>query len=85
MAQTPAQRQAAYRQRHLRDGTESRISIVVSATAKAGLERLAVRYGVTQREALERALRLAEEQALAEIDPARHGDYYEKRASAVTT
>ncbi len=84
MAQTPAQRQAAYRQRRLQDGTDSRISVILAAPAKAALERLAAHHGITQREALEQALCLAEEQTLAGIAPAARSDYYDKRRAVVT-
>ncbi len=78
MAQTSAQRQAAYRQRRLQDGTDSRLNVLVSATAKAALERMAQHYGVTQREALERALREAEERTVSGIAPGERGQYYDQ-------
>ncbi len=60
--QSNAERQAAYRQRHLHDvdGQGERINIVATVQAKAQLERLARRYGVTQREVLARVLAEAE-------------------------
>lgn len=48
MALSNAERQRAYRQRHLKDGTADRINVVVDAATKARLERLARHYGVTQ-------------------------------------
>lgn len=59
MAQSSAERQAAYRQRHLKDetGTGERINLVVDQHAKLALERLATHYAVTQRAMLERGIR----------------------------
>jgi len=53
-----AERQAAYRQRHLLDvdGQGARINMVVTVQAKAQLERLARHYGVTKRELIARVL-----------------------------
>ncbi len=58
MAMTNAERQRRYRERHLRelDGQCKRIHLLVSLHAKRALERLASFHGVSQREALERAL-----------------------------
>jgi hypothetical protein len=63
---TPAERQAAYRQKHLKDvdGTKLRLNTIINHHAKDGLSRLAKRYGVTQAELLERLI-LDEENRLA--------------------
>lgn len=53
MPQTPAQRQAKYRQAHT---NEPRLNTHISQQAKQALEALADRCCVTQREALEKAL-----------------------------
>jgi hypothetical protein len=47
-----ADRQARYRQRHLAEGTATRLNMVVSAHAKAAIARLARHYGVTKRAAV---------------------------------
>jgi hypothetical protein len=62
-----AQRQAEYRQRHLRDetGALERINLVVPIAAKRQLERLACCYGVTQRAMLEKLLAEAEHSAIS--------------------
>lgn len=62
-------RQAAYRERHLRDPdgvASSRLNMIVPAHTAARLKRLAAHYGVTQIEMLERALATAER---AVVDP----------------
>lgn len=58
MPKSPAERQAAYRQKHLHDfdGTKSRLNLLIEHRAKLALARLANRYGVTQTELLERMI-----------------------------
>ncbi len=72
-AQSNAARQAAYRQRHLHDvdGQGERINMVVTVQAKAQLERLAMHYGLTQREVLARVLAEAERNV---VDGLNRGD-----------
>lgn len=61
MAKTAAERQAAYRASRYNAGLngegEQRLNTWVSTGAHLALERLARRYGVTQREVLERLIR----------------------------
>ncbi|MBK7520108.1 MAG: hypothetical protein IPJ33_19600 [Gammaproteobacteria bacterium] len=59
---TNAERQRAYRQRHLQDvdGSGERLNMVVSVQAKAQLGRLARHHGISQRAMLERLLAAAE-------------------------
>jgi hypothetical protein len=60
MAKSNAERQAAYRRRHLHSPEAglsemlARLSIMVAAPTKWQLERLALHHGVTQRQMLER-------------------------------
>ncbi len=77
-AQSNAERQAAYRQRHLHDvdGQGERINMVVTVQAKAQLERLARYYGVTQREVLARVLAEAERKVVDEFSRADEKVYY---------
>jgi hypothetical protein len=85
MPKTNAERQAAYRRRHLHDlaveGVEmlERLNLLVSISAKARLERLAACYGVTQRSLLEHVLDEAENIAVAALPGRTLSDYYEKR------
>jgi hypothetical protein len=78
MAKSNAERQAAYRARHLKDenGTGLRLNLVIDAHAKWALERLSVCYGVTQREMLERLARDAERATLDRVAtlPKGHAD-----------
>ncbi len=77
MATTNAERQAAYRAKHLKDvdGVDVRLNIVVHATAKAALKRLSARYGVTQKAMLENLLRDAESVAI-DAAGAETSEYY---------
>lgn len=65
MATSNAQRQAAYRLKHLKDvdGQGERLNIIIDLHAKKALERLSSCYGVTQRAMIEKLLIDAERQA----------------------
>lgn len=86
MSLTNAQRQAAYRARHLHDidGQGVRLNAVVSIAAKRALERLASYYGIDQRATLERVLAQAERGVLAQLAGRSRGDldYYDRRLRA---
>jgi hypothetical protein len=81
MPKTNAERQAAYRRRHLKEmnGMLERLNMLLSLHAKRQLERLAACYGVTQRRFLERLLAEAERAALDRLPANAQDDYYEKR------
>jgi hypothetical protein len=81
MGKSGAQRQAEYRQRHLKDetGALERLNLLVQVSAKRQLERLAYCYGVTQRAMLERLLAEAERATLDALSPEEQGDYLDKR------
>jgi hypothetical protein len=89
MPKTNAERQAAYRRRHLHDlAVEevemlARLSLMISISAKARLERLAACYGVTQRNFLEHTLDEAEDMAVAALPGRALSDYYDKRPTAL--
>jgi hypothetical protein len=78
-ALTNAQRQAAYRQRHLKseDGTGERLNVVIDAQAKKALERLSIHYGVTNKLMLERMVLNVQTQILAKLDGDQQNDYYD--------
>ena len=78
MAQSNAERQAAYRARHLKDenGQGERISLLVNVHAKRALERLARRYAVTQRAMLEKLLNDAQTALLDTLTPDEQASYY---------
>lgn len=70
MALTNAERQKAYRQRrgYAGDNGERRINTWVSTAASIALQRLAVSYGVTNRDMLEKLLLEAQEKRIAELE-----------------
>lgn len=72
MAKSSAQRQAEYRARRAFAGSdgngERRINTWVSTACGLGLERLAKRYGVTQREMLERLVTTADKDIISSLD-----------------
>ncbi len=57
---TASARQAAYRVRHLKEGSDCRLDMVVSATTAAALARMARHRGVSRRAVLEAAVAAAE-------------------------
>lgn len=69
MPKSSAERQAAYRAGRdtagLDGNGERRLNTWVSTSTHLALRRLAVRYGVTQREVLERLIRTEDENVLA--------------------
>jgi hypothetical protein len=81
MPKSNAQRQADYRQRHLKDENSGleRVNALVTVHAKRQLERLADCYGVTQRACLERILADAERACLDALPTEAHGAYFDKR------
>lgn len=77
---TNAERQAAYRERQLKDtsGSGERLSMIVDINAKKALERLATCYGMTQKGMLEKVLITAEQKTISSIAKVPNGkaDYY---------
>lgn len=71
MAKSTAERQADYRARRVTAGEgsgERRLNTWVSTAAHLALERLARRYGVTQREMLERLILAEDEKILDSLE-----------------
>jgi hypothetical protein len=71
MAKTAAERQAAYRARRPMVGTvgEKRLNTWVSRQTHMALARISKRYGVTQREMLERFIKAEDDRILGGIEP----------------
>jgi hypothetical protein len=78
VASTNAQRQAAYRTRHLKtiDGTGERLNMLVDTSMKRSLERLPVRYGVTQTAMLKTLMADAEKAMLDKLPATQQAEYY---------
>ena len=70
MGTTAAERQKAYRARRLEagDNGERRLNTWISTGAALALSRLAARYGVTQREMLERLVVEEDQKILETLD-----------------
>jgi len=90
MAMSNAQRQAAYRLRHLKseDVLDQRLNLVIDLHAKCALERLALCYGITQRALLQMLLMNADHAVVERIDAMRElpngvNQYYDKRLPIV--
>lgn len=81
MATKNAERQAKYREAHLKgeNGTLSRLNMVIDMHAKLRLERLASYYAVTQKEVLEKLLASAEKAILDGLPTDQASLYYDKR------
>ncbi len=78
-AASGAERQAAYRRRHLDeiDTLDSaRLNMIVSTATKRALERLALRYAVTQREMLQRIVEKAEQTTTRDLSNSELRRYY---------
>lgn len=71
MPKTSAERQAAYRARRPMVGSsgERRLNTWVSTGTHMALERIATRDGVTQRQVLERLIRVEDDRILAGMAP----------------
>lgn len=78
MAQTNAQRQRAYRQRHLSDveGSRARLNIVCDQRAALALRRLAAHKGMTQAAMLERLILDADARATVKMSAATWDAYH---------
>lgn len=79
MTQSNAERQAAYRARHLKDldATCERLNLIISMNAKKALERLSSYYAVTQRAMLERLLAEAQRAAISGLTGKEQDAYYD--------
>jgi hypothetical protein len=81
MAKTNAQRQAAYRMRHLKndDSIGERLNLIVDLHTKLALQRWAKCYGVTQKQALCYLIAKGQEAALEQAAKIPNGpnDYYD--------
>jgi hypothetical protein len=78
MALTNAEKQRAYRQRHLgRDGEKARIQLFLSATTRAQLNRLARHNGYTVTALIEELAASAERRTVAKLTGKALKEYYD--------
>lgn len=76
-----AKRQAEYRQRRLKEGSDQRLNVILDLHAKLALERMARHYSVTNKKVLERLLLEAQSQLLEQMDGQQQSDYYDGNIS----
>lgn len=63
-----AKRQAEYRKRHIKDGSDQRLNVILDLQAKLALDRMAEHYGVSNKELLERVLLETQSKLIAGMD-----------------
>jgi hypothetical protein len=83
MAMTNAEKQRAYRERHLGfHGEKSRMQLVLSVCAKCQLERVARHRGYSVTALVEELAAQAEQRIVNRMTPGQHQEYFD--SSAVT-
>lgn len=75
MKRTNSQRQAAYRERHLRTGA-CRLDTVIGLDARQAFERLARSFALSKRETIEQLVTLAESSLLLELPEDQRKRYF---------
>ena len=76
-----AKRQAEYRQRHMKEGSDQRLNVILGLDAKLALERMAKHDGVTNKSLLERVLLEAQSRLLEKMDGEQQTRYYDVKTS----
>ena len=76
-----AKRQAEYRQRHMKEGSDQRLNVILSLDAKLALERMAKHDGVTNKSLLERVLLETQSRLLEDMDGEQRTRYYDVKTS----
>ena len=71
-----AKRQAEYRKRHLKEGSDQRLNVILDLAAKLALERMAKLHGVSNKELLERVLLETQSQLLANMNDEQQKRYH---------
>lgn len=79
-----AKRQAEYRKRHIKEGSDQRLNVILDLQAKLALERMAKHYGVTNKNVLERLLLEAQSQLIAQMDGQQQSNYYDGKISTTS-
>ena len=76
-----AKRQAEYRKRHMKEGSDQRLNVILGLDAKLALERMAKHDGVTNKSLLERVLLEAQSRLLEDMDGEQQTRYYDAKTS----
>ena len=80
-----AKRQAEYRQRHMKEGSDQRLNVILGLDAKLALERMAKHNGVTNKNLLERVLLEAQSRLLEDMDGEQQTRYYDAKTSTTSS
>jgi hypothetical protein len=78
-----AKRQAEYRKRHLKEGSDQRLNVILGLDAKMALERMAKLHGVSNKELLEQVLLETQSQLIADMDGEQQACYYSHTPTAL--
>ena len=76
-----AKRQAEYRKRHMKEGSDQRLNVILGLDAKLALERMAKHGGVTNKSLLERVLLETQSRLLEDMDGEQQTRYYDGKTS----
>lgn len=71
-----AKRQAEYRKRHIKEGSDQRLNVILDLQAKLALERMAKHHGVSNKTILERVLLKEQSRLLDDMDDEQQACYY---------
>lgn len=71
-----AKRQADYRKRHIKEGSDQRLNVILDLDVKLALERMAKFHGVSNKTILERVLLDAQSRLLEDMEDEQKTRYY---------
>lgn len=71
-----AKRQAEYRKRHIKEGSDQRLNVILDLDVKLALERMAKHHGVSNKTILERVLLDAQSRLLEDMEDEQQTRYY---------
>ena len=80
-----AKRQAEYRKRHMKEGSDQRLNVILGLDAKLALERMAKHDGVTNKSLLERVLLETQSRLLEAMDGEQQTRYYDAKTSTTSS
>jgi hypothetical protein len=80
-----AKRQAEYRKRHIKEGSDQRLNVILGLDAKLALERMAKLHGVSNKDLLERVLLETQSQLIADMDGEQQTRYYDVKTSTTSS
>lgn len=77
-----AKRQAEYRKRHIKDGSDQRLNVILDLDVKLALERMAKFHGVSNKEVLQRVLLEAQSRLLEDMEDEQKKRYHDVKSPA---